>query len=133
MLMRVPAVALVLTVCLMPAAVHAQARPGAQPAPAQPIRPGDEIRLDENTSLKASALESRLQALQAQWALLQRLVQDMQLEAQKIVEERKAIIEGAAKRMNVDARDPNEWMLDTKGQRYVRQQRPAPGAQTTQR
>jgi len=131
--MRLPAVALVLTVCLMPASVHAQARPSAQPAPAQPIRPGDEIRLDENTSLKASALESRLQALQAQWALLQRLVQDMQLEAQKIVEERKAIIEGAAKRMNVDAKDPNEWMLDTKGQRYVRQQRPAPGAQAPQR
>ncbi len=133
MLMRLPAVALVLAVCLMPAAVHAQARPGTQPALAQPIRPGDEIRLDENTALKASALESRLQALQAQWALLQRLVQDMQLEAQKIVEERKAIIEGAAKRMNVDAKDPNEWMLDTKGQRYVRQQRPAPGAQAPQR
>ena len=114
--------------------VHAQARPGTAPAPAQSTtRPGDEIKLDENTSLKASALESRLQALQAQWALLQRLVQDMQLEAQKIVEERKTLIEGAAKRMNMDARDPNEWVLDTKGQRYVRQQRPAPGAPTPQR
>ena len=118
---------------LSPALVHAQARPG-MPTPAPPaVRPGDEIKLDENTSLKASALESRLQALQAQWALLQRLVQDMQLEAQKIVEERKTLIDGAAKRSNVDVKDANEWVLDTKGQRYIRQPRPLPGAQTPQR
>ncbi|MGH9650820.1 MAG: hypothetical protein ACRD3I_10165 [Terriglobales bacterium] len=127
-------VTLAAAVGLSPALVDAQARPGAPAAPVQPTtRPGDEIKLDENTSLKASALEARLQALQAQWALLQRLVQDMQLEAQKIVEERKALIEGAAKRANVDARDMAEWVLDTKGQRYVRVQRPAPGAQAPQR
>lgn len=130
MLMRFPALALALTVCLMPAAVHAQARPGTPVAPAQPAtRPGDEIKLDESTSLKAQALESRMSALLANFALLQRQAQDMQQEMQRMIEERKGLIEGAAKRMNVDAKDPNEWALDTKNQRYLRQQRPAPAPQ----
>ena len=120
-------VAFAVTAGVSPAFVHAQARPGAAPTtPAQPVvRPGDEIRLDENTSLKATALEARLSALQANFSLLYRQMQDMQLEAQKVLEERKALLEGAAKRVNVDVRETTEWALDTKGQRYVRVPRPA--------
>ena len=127
-------VTLAAAIGLSPALVNAQARPGAPAAPAQPtIRPGDEIKLDENTSLKASALEARMSALLANFALLQRQAQDMQQEMQKMIDERKGLIEGAARRINVDPKDPNEWVLDTKGQRYVRQQRPVPGAQAPQR
>jgi hypothetical protein len=118
---------------LSPVLVQAQARPGTPPTQAPQVRPGDEIRLDESTSLKAAALEARMSALIANFALLQRQAQDMQQEMQKMLDERKGLIEGAGRRMNVDTRDPNEWVLDTKGQRYVRQQRPAPGAQAPQR
>lgn len=127
-------VAFGLAVCLSPGLVTAQARPGSPPVVQPGIRPGDEIRLDENTSLKATALEARLSALQANFSLLYRQMQDMQLEAQKVFDERKVLLEGAAKRANVDARDTTEWVLDTKGQRYVRVQRPpAVGVPTPQR
>lgn len=129
------AAALALALGASPALVAAQApRPGPAPQAGPGVRPGDEIRLDENTSLKATALEARLAALQANFSLLYRQMQDMQLEAQKILEERKTLLEGAARRSNVDLRDTTEWVLDTKSQRYVRVQRPpAPPTTTPQR
>jgi TolA-binding protein len=130
------AVALGGVVCLGVGAAAAQGpRPGAPPVAPSTVRPGDEIRLDETTSLKATAVEARLSALQANFTLLYRQMQDMQLEAQKLLDERKVLLEGAARRANVDVRDPTEWVLDTRGQRYVRVQRPAaaPGGPAPQR
>jgi len=119
-----------LLVALAPAVAVAQARsaqvrPGV--APAAP-RPGEEIKLDESTTLKAAALEARMSALLANFALLQRQAQDMQTEMNKMLEERKALVTDAARRVNVPVADPNEWALDNKGQRFVKVQRPpAPG------
>ncbi len=91
----------------------------AAPAPAAP----PEIKLDETTSLKASALESRMAAIVANYALLQRQAQDLQQEMKTVLEERKKLIEEAAKKNRVDVGDANEWAYENKGQRYVRVKR----------
>ncbi len=101
-----------------PPAVAPTAAPAA-PAPAAP----PEIKLDETTSLKASALESRMAAIVANYALLQRQAQDLQQEMKTVLEERKKLIEEAAKKNRVDVGDANEWAYENKGQRYVRVKR----------
>jgi hypothetical protein len=94
----------------------------ATAATAQTARPaGDpEIKLDEPTTLKATALEARMAALVANFALLQRQAQDMQQEMKQILEDRKKLIEEAAKKGRVEVGDPNEWMFENKNQRYVK-------------
>lgn len=84
----------------------------------------DEIKLDEATTLKAAALEARASALLANLALAQRQFQDMQQELQRVLEERKGLIEEAGRKANVEVREPLEWALDNKGQRYQRVVRP---------
>ena len=37
----------------------------------------------------------------------------------KLLEDRKALIEGAARKANTEVKNPNEWAFDNKGQRYV--------------
>jgi len=77
------------SLAVVPAVVLAQQRP--QPVPAQttqqqPARPATpapvadtgEIKLDESTMLKAAALEARISAVLATFALLQRQAQDLQ-------------------------------------------------------
>lgn len=117
----------VIAVGALPVLAGAQAqpsRPAAAPATpppgAAPAAPLPEIKLDENTSLKASALESRMAAIVASFALLQRQAQDMQQEMKQILDERKKLIEDAAKRGRVDVGDANEWAYEAKGQRYVK-------------
>ena len=102
------------------------ARGGAAPAAQAQAQPREEIKLDEATTLKAAALEARASALLANLALAQRQFQDMQQELQKVLEERKALIQEAAKRANVEVKEPLEWALDNKGQRYQRVVRPTP-------
>jgi len=101
-------------------------QPAQQPAqrqPAQPSADGAEIKLDESTTLKAAALEARISAVLANFALLQRQAQDLQQEMAKMLEERKALIQDAGKKATVDVKDPNEWAFDNKGQRYVKVRR----------
>ena len=123
---------------VIPAAVGlAQQRP--QPAPAQqptqtaeqPTRPAQaqpaadtaEIKLDESTTLKAAALEARISAVLANFALLQRQAQDLQQEMTKMLEERGTLIQDAGKKATVDVKDPNEWAFDNTGQRYLKVRR----------
>jgi len=87
----------------------------ARPAPEAP-----EIKLDEQTTLKATALEARMAAVVANFALLQRQAQDMQQELKQILEDRKKLIEDAGKKNRIDVGDANEWMFENKGQRYVK-------------
>jgi hypothetical protein len=91
---------------------------GAQPA--RPAAEAPEIKLDEQTTLRATALEARMAAVVANFALLQRQAQDMQQELKQILEDRKKLIEDAAKKNRIDVGDPNEWMFENKGQRYVK-------------
>ena len=69
----------------------------------------------------------------ANFALLQRQAQDLQQEMTKMLEERKALIQDAARKANVTVTDTNEWAFDNKGQRYIRAARPpaqtSPGQQ----
>jgi H+/gluconate symporter-like permease len=103
----------------------------AGPAPAQQTRPAtppavaaaDEIKLDESGVLKAAAIQSRMSAILANFALLQRQAQDLQQEMTKALEERKKLLEDSSKRVRVEVRDPNEWVYDEAGQRYVRSRR----------
>jgi hypothetical protein len=94
----------------------------AQTHPAEPARiaPADEIKLDESGTLKAVAIQSRMSAILANFALLQRQAQDLQQEMTKALDERKKLLEDAAKRARVEVREPNEWVYDEAGQRYVR-------------
>jgi hypothetical protein len=126
--MRVDIAALALAAVLLfvPGAALAQLRgTTGGPAPAAPGQSKDEIKLDETTTLKASALEARASALLANLALMQRQAQDMQQELQKILDERKTLIQDAAKKVNVEVKEPLEWALDNKGQRYQRVVRPS--------
>ncbi len=104
-----------LVVALM---VFAGSSARAQP-PRSPTE-GPEIKMDESTTLKATALEARMAALVANFALLQRQAQDMQQEMKQILDDRKKLIEDAAKKGRTDVGDANEWMFDNKGQRYVK-------------
>jgi len=123
------------SLAVIPAVVLAQQRP--QPLPAQttqqpPARPAipapaadtAEIKLDESTTLKAAALEARISAVLANFALLQRQAQDLQQEMTKMLEERKTLIQDAGKKATVDVKDPNEWAFDNTGQRYLKVRRP---------
>jgi len=95
-----------------------------QPArPTAPAATAEEIKLDESTTLKAAALEARMSAVLANFALLQRQAQDLQQEMTKMLEERKTLIQDAGKKATVDVKDPNEWAFDNKGQRYLKVRR----------
>ena len=118
------------TLLIVPAMVLAQrpqpapAQPAPQPArPATPAADSPEIKLDESTTLKAAALEARISAVLANFALLQRQAQDLQQEMTKMLEERKTLIQDAGKKATVDVKDPNEWAFDNKGQRYLKVRR----------
>jgi len=100
-------------------ATTAWAQPPAPPRPAG-VGPGDEIKLDEAGTLKASAIQSKMSAILANFALLQRQAQDLQSEMTRALEERKRLLEDAGRRARVDVREPNEWVYDEAGQRYVR-------------
>jgi hypothetical protein len=102
--------------------------PPATTAPAPATNGGAEIKLDEGTTLRAAAMEARMSAIVANFALLQRQAQDLQQEMAKILEERKKLIEDAGKKANVDVGDSNEWAFDNKGQRYVHARRGTPPA-----
>jgi hypothetical protein len=113
---------------VIPAVLLAQqpTQPAQQPArPATPAPAADaaEIKLDESTTLRAAALEARISAVVANFALLQRQAQDLQQEMTKMLEERKTLIQDAGKRATVDVKDPNEWAFDNKGQRYLKVRR----------
>ena len=105
-----------LSVTLAPA----QQRPGM---PAS-VAPGDEIKLDESAALRAAAIQSRMSAILANFALLQRQAQDLQTEMNKAVDERKKLLEDVGKKARVDIREPNEWVYDEAGHRYVRVKKP---------
>jgi hypothetical protein len=115
----------------VPTLTLAQQRPTA-PGQAQPARPAaqpgaagepSEIKLDESTTLKAAALEARISAVLANFALLQRQAQDLQQEMAKMLEERKTLITDAGKKTSVEVKEPNEWAFDNKGQRYLKVRR----------
>ena len=96
--------------------------PGTPPSAAAPgssPTDGAEIKLDESTTLKAAALEARMSAVIANFALLQRQAQDLQAEMAKMLEERKTLIEEAGKKAKIEVKNANEWAFDNKGQRYV--------------
>ena len=103
-------------VCLTFAPVLAQTRSAEPPK----VAPSDEIKLDESSSLKAAAIQSRMSAILANFALLQRQAQDLQTEMTKALDERKKLLEEAAKRGRVEVREPNEWVYDEANHRYVR-------------
>jgi hypothetical protein len=109
-----PACALAIVLLTGPA-LPAEAQAQRPAAPAQP-----EIKLDESTTLKAAALEARMSALVANFALLQRQAQDIQQELKQVLDERSKLIEEAARKAKVDAANPNEWAFDNKAQRYVK-------------
>ena len=94
----------------------------AQTRPAEPPRvaPADEIKLDESGALKAAAIQSKMSAILANFALLQRQAQDLQTEMTKALDERKRLLEEAATRGRVEMREPNEWVYDEANRRYVR-------------
>ena len=95
----------------------------AQATPAQPA-PGEEIRLDEPTTLKAAALEAKMSAILANFALLQRQAQDMQNEMKTLLDERKKLIEDAGKKQRIDVKDTNEWAFENNRQRYLKIKKP---------
>ena len=116
-----------LALALSAGALFAQSRPAEPPrapgtgiAPGTPVPPGDEIKLDEAGALKAAANQSRLSAILANAALLQRQFQDLQTEWTKTLEERKRLIDEAARKGKIEVREVNEWVYDEAGQRYVR-------------
>lgn len=109
------AVALTMSAATMaPATAHAQAAQPAQPGP------GEEIRLDEQTALKATALEAKMAALRANYQLILRQIQDMEAEHKNLYEERKKLIEDTGRKQRVDVKDTNEWAFDTSRLRYVK-------------
>jgi hypothetical protein len=89
------------------------ARPGVVP-------PGDEIKLDETSALKASAVQSKMSAVLANFALLQRQAQDLQSEMTRALDERKRLLEEAGRKARVEVREPNDWVYDEAGLRYFR-------------
>jgi hypothetical protein len=94
----------------------------AQSRPAEPpkVAPADEIKLDESSALKAAAIQSKMSAILANFALLQRQAQDLQTEMAKALEDRKKLLEESARRGRVEVREPTEWVYDEANHRYVR-------------
>jgi hypothetical protein len=120
------AVGLIAVMLVLPAIALAQARSTTSVAQAAPgSSAAQEIKVDEPTALKVAALEARMSAVLANFALLQRQAQDLQQEMSKLIDERKTLVQEAAKRASVDVKDPNEWLFDNKGQKFVRNPRPA--------
>ena len=116
-------VALLAALVLALSAAPLAAQTPSQPRPAEPSRtiaPGDEIKLDESSVLRAAALESKIAAIFANFALLQRQAQDLQTEMKKVLDERKKVIDDAARKSRVEVREATEWVYDEAGQRYVR-------------
>ena len=109
----------VLTVRLSASAASAQ-QPPARPATPPAVAPGDEIKLDESGALKAAAIQSRMSAILANFALLQRQAQDLQTEMTKALDERKKLLEESARKSRVELREPTEWVYDEAGHRYIR-------------
>ncbi len=105
-----------LLVSFIPAGAFAQGRP-------ESTGEVTEIKLDETSKLKASSLEAQISAIMANFALLQRQAQDMQAEMNRLWEERKKLIEEAAKNAKVEVKDMTEWAFDKNGQRYVKVKR----------
>lgn len=129
---------LILLMGVTPSAALAQGRPAPRPAtPAAPAAPaataGEEIKLDEGGTLKADAVQSRMQALLANLALIQRQFQDLQQEWGKSLEERKKLIEDAGKKAGIDVKDTTEWAFDKQGQRYIHGRPAASAPQTPSR
>ncbi|MBM4440903.1 MAG: hypothetical protein FJ027_10810 [Candidatus Rokubacteria bacterium] len=117
---------LVVTVLLALAPWLHAAPLAAQPRPAAPppaVAPGDEIKLDESSALRAVAIESRMVAIQANFQLLLRQVQDLQNEMNKAVDERKKLLEDAGRKAKAEVREHTEWRYDEAGQRYIRVRR----------
>jgi hypothetical protein len=107
----------------LPAGVaFGQAAPSRPAEAARPavVAPGDEIKLDESGALRASAVQSKMSAILANFALLQRQAQDLQASMAKALDERKRLLEEAGRKVRVDVREPNEWVYDEAGLRYVR-------------
>jgi hypothetical protein len=116
--------ALMIVSALLLVPVVALAQQPTRPAtPAPATGAGEEIKLDESTTLKAAALEARISAVLANFALLQRQAQDLQQEMTRMLDERKTLIQDAGKKATVDVKDPNEWAFDNKGQRYLKVRR----------
>ena len=109
----------VLTVCLVVSAASAQTQ-APHPADAPRVAPGDEIKLDESGALKAAAIQSRMSAILANFALIQRQAQDLQQEMTKALDERKKLLEESARKTRVELREPTEWVYDEAGHRYIR-------------
>ena len=109
-----------LMVALAAGMATAQTQTPARPAEPLRVAPGDEMKLDESSALKAAAIQSRMSAILANFALLQRQAQDLQQEMTKALDERKRLLEDVGKRTRVEVREPNEWVYDEAGQRYVR-------------
>jgi hypothetical protein len=65
-----------------------------------------------------------MSAILANFALLQRQAQDLQTEMTKALDERKKLLEDTGKKSRVDVREPNEWVYDEPGHRYVRVKKP---------
>ena len=107
------------TVWLSASVASAQQAP-ARAATPPAVAPGDEIKLDESGSLKAAAIQSRMSAILANFALLQRQAQDLQTEMTKALDERKKLLEESGRKVRVEVREPNEWVYDEAAQRYVR-------------
>jgi hypothetical protein len=107
----------------LPAGVaFGQAAPPRAAEPARPgvVAPGDEIKLDETGALKASAIQSKMSAVLANFALLQRQAQDLQSEMTRALDERKRLLEEAGRKARVEVREANEWVFDEAGHRYIR-------------
>jgi hypothetical protein len=109
--------AIVLTLWLPAGPASAQTRPATPPVA---VPSGDEIKLDESSALKASAIQSRMSAILANFALLQRQAQDLQTEMTKSLDDRKKLLDEAGRKVRAEVRDPNEWVYDEAGQRYIR-------------
>jgi hypothetical protein len=120
---------IVATVCAVSAVWLSASAASAQQPPARPatppaVAPGDEIKLDESGALKAAAIQSRMSAILANFALLQRQAQDLQQEMTKALDERKKLLEESGRRTRVEVREPNEWVYDEAGHRYIRPKKP---------
>ena len=94
----------------------AQTRPAETPR----VAPADEIKLDESSALKAAAIQSKMSAILANFALLQRQAQDLQTEMTKVLDDRKKLLEESARRGRIEVREPTEWVYDEANHRYVR-------------
>lgn len=120
---RVHALALMVTVVVALVASAGEARAQARPAESPRVAPADEITLDEPAALRAVAIQSRMSAILANFALLQRQAQDLQTELARTLAERTRLLEEAARRSRVEVREPTEWAYDEPNRRFVRARR----------